>query len=154
MYITDPPLLADIGSIHFQNYNTSFLINGTTEFENGLIYFDLTNVSLWQEPFVLHFDGISDTSDVVSRLLTFGGNVLGDRLSSMSFYDPAVSKFNNLVNTIVGLIPDEIDIPTTNLYLEGGIDNKFKIKKNEYVELPFDISLQNKDFPYLKNNTA
>ena len=154
MYITDPPLLADIGTIHFENYNLSFMLNGTTDFEDGLIYFDLTNISMWLEPFVLHFDGISDTSDVISRFLTFGGNVIGDRLSSMSFYDPAISKFNNLVNTIVGMIPDEIDIPGTNLYIEGGFDDKFKIKKDSFIELPFDLSLQNRDFPYLKNNTA
>jgi len=154
MYITDPPLLADIGSIHFENFNTTFMINGTTDFEDGLIYFDLTNVSLWLEPFVLHFDGISDTSDVVSRLLTFGGNVIGDRLQSMSHYDRAISKFNALLNTIIGMIPDEIDIPGTNLYLEGGISDEFHIKKNSYIMLPFDISLQNKEYPYTLNNTA
>lgn len=141
MYITDPPLLADIGSIHFEAYNTTFLLNGTTDFEDGLIYFDLNNVSLWLEPFVLHFDGISDTSDVISRLLTFGGNVIGDRLQSMSHYEPAIVKLNNLVNTIVGMIPDEFDIPGTNLYLEGGIQDEFTIKKNAYIELPLDISL-------------
>ena len=59
----------------------------------------------------------------------------------MSFYPPAINKFNDLVNLIVGMIPDEIDIPKTDLYIEGGFDNEFKIKKDEYILLPFDISL-------------
>lgn len=35
MFVTDPPLLADIGSMHFENYNTSFIVNGKTAFQDN-----------------------------------------------------------------------------------------------------------------------
>jgi len=63
-------------------------------------------------------------------------------------------KFNNLINAIISIIPDEIDIPGTDIYFEGGINQALKIKKDEYIILPFDLSIQNSKFPYRKNNTA
>jgi len=80
MYITDPPLLADIGQIHFENYNTTFYMNGYSKFNDGILNITLAEINLEMEPFALHFDGISDTSDVISRFLTFSGNVIADRL--------------------------------------------------------------------------
>jgi hypothetical protein len=53
-----------------------------------------------------------------------------------------------LVNTIIGIIPDEIDIPGTHLYLEGGINSALSIKKDEYMILPFDLSIQSHAHPY------
>jgi hypothetical protein len=116
MYITDPPLLADIGQIHFENYNTSLYMNGFSKFDDGMLNITLAAFDLEVDPFVLHFDGISDTSDVISRFLTFAGNVIGDRISSLSRFPPALTKFNNLINTIISIIPDELDIPGTDLY--------------------------------------
>jgi len=52
------------------------------------------------------------------------------------------------------LIPDEIDIPGTDLYIEGGISRKFEIVKDKYMLLPLDISLQQKDRPLNYTNTA
>lgn len=105
------------------------------------------------EPFNLDFAGISDMSDVVARFITFAGNVIGDRVSSLSKFPPALVKLQNIVNTILALIPDEIDF-AGGLYLEGGLSDNFKIKKNTFISMPFDISLQNHNFPYIKNNTC
>lgn len=33
MFVTDPPLLADIGSVDFENFNTTFSIYGATSFK-------------------------------------------------------------------------------------------------------------------------
>lgn len=102
---------------------------------------EVFNISLDMEPFVLHFDGISDTSDVISRFITFAGNVVRDRLQSLSHYDRALPKLNAIINGIIDVIPDEIAIPGTNLYLEGGLAQNFKIKQNTYILIPFDMSL-------------
>jgi hypothetical protein len=141
MFVTDPPLLADIGSVHFENYNTTFMIHGVTSFNDKNFELDVLNISLDMEPFVLHFDGISDTSDVISRFITFAGNILRDRLQSMSHYDRALPKLNNLVNGVIDIIPDELHIPGSDLYLEGGLSRNFKIKKDTYIMLPLDLSL-------------
>ena len=154
MFITDPPLLADIGSIHLENYNASFSVNGHTDFKNSLFQLLVKNITFDCEPFILHFDGISDSTDVVSRFLTFGGNVIRDRLSSISYYPASLVKLNKLMNGLLELIPDEIDIPGTDLYLEGGLQDKFKIKKETYMTIPLDLSLQNHKYPYEPENTA
>lgn len=41
------------------------------------------------------------------------------------------------------MIPDEFDIPTTDLYVEGGISGNFTVIKDKYVQIPMDFSLQN-----------
>jgi len=89
---------------------------------------------------VVNADGISDMSDVVSRLINFIGNIIRDRLVSiLKFIGP--EKIDSLVNKIMGLIPDEIPIPGMNgLYIEGGVANNFTIKAEEYMSIPFDIS--------------
>jgi hypothetical protein len=114
----------------------------------------INELGLEMDPFMLHFDGISDTSDVISRLLTFSGNVIRDRLVSMSHYEPAVGKLQNLMNTLLELIPDIIPIPGTDLELEGGISNKLKIVEDDYMKLPLDVSLQNSKYNYTKSNTC
>jgi hypothetical protein len=48
------------------------------------------------------------------------------------------------LNTLLVSIPDEIDIPGTDLYLEGGVSKNFTIIENQYMTIPLDISLQNK----------
>ena len=67
MYISDPPIFADIGDFDFNINSSSFMTNFTTEIS-------------------FNFDGISDISDVFSRFLTFSGNVLRDRAVSISNY--------------------------------------------------------------------
>jgi len=73
------------------------------------------------EPLLLQFDGVSDLSNVTSRLITFVTNTITSRLDSISRYGPSTVKANNLINTALKLIPDELHIPGTNVTLEGGI---------------------------------
>jgi len=51
------------------------------------------------------------------------------------------NKFNELINKAIENIPDEIDIPLTNLYYQGGISNDLSIIKDDYMSIPMDISL-------------
>ena len=117
MFITDPPLFADIGQINFQNPNTTFSVNGFSDEIDGEIRMNIENISLDMDPFTLHFDGISDTSDVVSRFITFSGNIIRDRMVSLSKYPKALDKLNHVINAVIDIIPDEIDMPATDLYI-------------------------------------
>jgi len=98
---------------------------------------------------------VSDFSDVTSRLITFIGNVVRGRLVSLSKYPPALTKGTKLVNTVLSLIPDEIDIPGTDLYLCGGLDENIHIVKDTSVTIGMDASLLNKHHPlHIQNNAV
>jgi hypothetical protein len=59
-----------------------------------------------------------------------------------------------LINSLVGMIPDVIDIPGTELELEGGISDDLEIKEDQYFLIPLDVSLHNKDKPYINKNNV
>jgi hypothetical protein len=126
MYISDPPLFADIGNVEFAALNSSVMFNGRTNFNNSLFNLTVVDTSIDIDPFSLDFNGISDMSDVATRLVNFGGNVLRGRIVSLSKYKPAIYKFNHLFNQLVSIIPDEIDIPGTDIYTEGGISEQLR----------------------------
>ena len=155
-FISDPPLLADIGLFKLDMHNVTFLIRGITEFVDDMLAVNLSRCDLELNPYTggIFFEGISDTSDVISRFATFVANILGGRLTSLSHYPKFVPTLNRLVNGLIGLIPDEIDIPWTNLYLEGGLTQKLEVVEHSFLELPLDASLQNRDFPYSAPNLA
>lgn len=94
------------------------------------------------DPFVTKMDGISDMSYVVSGLVTFIGNVLTNRVLSISQYLGA-DNLSALANGFIRLIPDEIHLPGTDLYLEGGINDNLTIT-SDYIDIPLDFSVQNK----------
>lgn len=98
MFITDPPILADIGSFHFDSKNLTLKLDGSNYFNDGILQVDLNAVDFDLEPFNIDMDGINDMSDVVTRLLTFGGNTLTSRLSSMSKFPPVLPKLSSLMN--------------------------------------------------------
>ena len=98
MYISDPPLFADIGNVEFAALNSSVMLNGRTNFNNSLFNLTVVDTSIDIDPFSLDFNGISDISDVATRLVNFMGNVIRGRIVSLSKYKPAMYKFNHLFN--------------------------------------------------------
>ena len=52
------------------------------------------------------------------------------------------------------MIPDEIDIPHTDLQIIGGVSSDFNIVNNSYIDIPTDIFIQNKLYPYNGSNLA
>ena len=141
MFITDPPLLADIGQLHFALDNATGKADIYSHFDDGLLNLTILNTSMQVEPLILHLNGISDTIDVLSRFMTFAGNVARDRLVSMSNYKYALKRINYLIPVLLEMIPDEIDISGTDLYIEGGISEHLHVEKDEYITVPLDLSL-------------
>jgi hypothetical protein len=87
MYISEPPIFADIGDFDLKINSSAFMTNFTTNMNaSDVLQIDILNYSLSINPFNVSFDGISDISDVFSRLFTFGGNVIRDRAVSISNY--------------------------------------------------------------------
>jgi hypothetical protein len=118
------------------------MVDFSTDFE-GLFELVLNEVLLELHPFSLLFDGVSDISNVMSRFLTYTGNVLLNRVVSINKYlGPA--KIGKAVNSLISMVPDEIDIPGTTLFVEGGISKNFTIKEHNYTAVSFDLSLHNR----------
>jgi hypothetical protein len=87
MYITDPPLLADVGDFDWQFNDTSFKLGGILFLDDdGLAQYELEDFDWYAKPFVISLDGVSDLSEVVSSLITYVGNVVRTRLISISHY--------------------------------------------------------------------
>lgn len=134
--------------------NTTFSLFGYSKYIDNQLEFEIVNMSMETEPFKLKFNGVSDFSKIYSRFVVFLSNLIRDRIQSFSNHKRYLPKINSIVNGFVDVIPDEFEIPETNLYLEGGLSKNFKIKKNKYIMMPFDISLQNTNHPYTQNNEA
>lgn len=112
MYISDPPIFADIGDFDLDIANTTFLTSFDSNVLNGIVDILIYKLDLEIDPFEITFDGVSDISDVATRFLTYVGNVLRGRLTSIVAY-AGPDRINPLVNKILELIPDEKNIPGT-----------------------------------------
>ena len=114
----------------------------------------MNNITLLAEPLLLQFDGVSDISNVTSRLITYITNTITSRLNSISRYPPSTIKINKLVNSVLKLVPDQFHIPGTNVTLEGGIDDHLHSTKKGYIMIPLDLWLQEDNHPLNITNDA
>lgn len=147
-YITDPPLLADIGEFDMDIENVTFKIDFNSDFKDDMIEVDINKVELDIKPWNFSMEGISDISELETNAFNYIGSVVTNRLQSI-VNKTDLTKISNFVNTLIEMIPDEKDIPGTELYVEGGISDNFKIsEKDQYVLLPLSLSLQNRSVPY------
>jgi hypothetical protein len=140
MYISDPPIFADIGDFDLDIANTTFLMDFDSNVVNGVLEILIKRLEFDVAPFDISFDGVSDISDVATRFLTYVGNVLRGRLVSIVAY-AGPDRINPTVNEILHLIPDEKNIPGTDLYVEGGLSDNATIKDHDYLEIPLDMTL-------------
>ena len=107
------------------------------------------------QPFVLDIDGISDISEVLTSLINTVGNVLRGRISSMSYYPPALAKVNKVLNLALAHIPDEIFL-SDDIYIQGNLDDSLLSTKGKdgYLVVPLDASLQSCTHPLNKMHDA
>jgi len=70
--------------------------------------------------FTLAFDGIADIPDVMARFISYVANTFRSRFDSIVKYLGPAS-WQTGINKVLMLIPDEFDIPFTNLTFEGGL---------------------------------
>ena len=87
MYITEPPLLADVGDFNWQFNDTSLRVGGVLYLDEHFVpQISLDEMDIYALPFEIQLDGVSDLSEVVSSLVTFAGNVARNRVISLSHY--------------------------------------------------------------------
>ena len=87
MYITDPPLLADVGDFDWQFNDTSLKLGGILYLNDDMVpQYELEVLDWYAKPFEIKLDGVSDLSEVVSSLITYVGNIIRTRLISLSHY--------------------------------------------------------------------
>lgn len=155
MFITDPPILADIGDFHFDSNNLTLKLDGNNYFDDGTLQVKLNAVDFDLEPLSIDMDGINDMSDVVTRLLNFGGNTITSRLSSMSKFAPVLDKLSRLLNAFFKIIPDELFLDD-DVYITGGVDDQLHslAGKNGYLSVPLDLALHSCKYPYDMVNNA
>jgi hypothetical protein len=129
-FITDPPILADIGEFRFLIENLTMAIQAKSGFSSdGFFAVDIQQLDVACTPVNITFDGISDISNVLTRLINFSLGILQDRLLSIiKFVGP--TRIGANLNKILEQIPDEIDIPFTDFYVEGGLSENLKIVKD------------------------
>lgn len=101
-YLTDPPLLADIGTFHFDLAKTNLTVDASTNMEpsSGVMQIELHEFNLSMDEFKLNIDGVSDLGLVLNDLVNYVGNVLQYRLLNIVKFLGA-DKIGNLVNVLL-----------------------------------------------------
>lgn len=83
-YISDPPILADIGSAFLLVDNMSFVFDAVPNFNNNnQLTIDMKQFDLSMDDFNLDFDGLSDISIVATDAINSIAGVVGHRFRSM-----------------------------------------------------------------------
>ena len=86
-YISDPPLFADYGEFELDIQNLNYVAEIKTEFEpDGYLNMTILEFQFDVDPILVDMDGMSETSDLATRLLTHAVNLATDRLMSIQKY--------------------------------------------------------------------
>ena len=128
-YVSDPPIFADIGeaNVRFSNTSLSSVVRsdwhrGSGNNDNSFtLDFSETHIDAAAEPFV-DFDGISDFSEVVTNVVNTVAAVVRNRVESFvnggDLYG-VDSKFSEIVNKVIAMIPSQIYLGDKGIYLDG-----------------------------------
>ena len=86
--VTEPPLVADWGTLRAILNDTNFMANMSLEYddESGHVKCIVNDYDFFLEPVLVLFDGYSDLFARVGTLATWAANVGIDRINSMSAY--------------------------------------------------------------------
>ena len=80
MYISDPPLFADMGIFEFDLQNLTIKMDGSNKFVDDILEVNINDFEFDVLNTTIKFDGVSDMSDVTSRLLNFVVSLVNNRL--------------------------------------------------------------------------
>ena len=147
-YITTPPYFVDIGSSFILFDNGNILVDGGSVFENGELNVTISKFQSQLQEFDIVFDGLSDLSIVITEKATSIANTILTKIEGI-LENRLQPKVLPLINNILHLIPSEIHIPHTDMYLQFGFHDKILFKENQFMRLPMCFSLQTEkeEFP-------
>jgi hypothetical protein len=150
-FITDPPILADIGESYLGVNGAGLAINVSTAYNttDEVLSLDMHSVTLALGEYPLAvFDGVSDFSEVVTGLVDTVGAIIRNRLVSIINAQLVTQKVNTLLNAVLALAPQDIDITHTEgeeFYLDGLLYTNLGWVNNDeavYLDIPLMTVVQ------------
>ena len=143
-YVGDPPILADIGTAFIGIDTLCLDLNITSTLNNTTNELNITiqNIDLNFEdvrPLAI-FDGLADFSQVATGLVTTATAVVRNRLLSLLNGGYLTDKINNFANKVIHMIPPQIDLGQTGLYLDGWLYRNFQADLN-VLQIPLKTVL-------------
>jgi len=79
----------------------------------------------------------------LSNIIEFLVDLIGGRISGL-VGDELYLYLEPFINKIIQMIPTELPIPGTDMYLLGGFDSSIHVTKDTYMRLPLSVSLQSR----------
>jgi len=160
-YVTDPPILADIGTGYLTLANVIFSSVIQFEFDNTSetlsvkmsdlhLDFDTAHLEGYDTSLSI-FDGVSDFAVTAENWINLIGAVVKNRLSSMINQGLFTEKLNKLANKLIRLVGNKIDQIhlTENLFLEGFLWGNINFSHSYvYVPLKTNLYLDGAEYPY------
>jgi len=152
--VTDPPLFADIGTagIFLEGINldfdfTSDFCHSCEEDSTFEVLVSNLNLDFVDTVPIAEIDGYSDFSEVAANTLNTLGAVIRNRLKSMINHQLLDGKINKLIAKILKLIPHEIDLGETGLYIDGWLYNDItSTPKAVTIPLKAALDIEGKDY--------
>jgi len=93
---------------------------------------------------VAEFEGISDFSDVVTNVVNTVGAVVRNRLESFINGGETYGvdeKIQKIINKVIALIPDQIDLGDSGLYLDGWLFKGLTAGHDE-LQIPLNVMIR------------
>ena len=129
-YISDPPVLADIGSFEFTI--NPFTFNNTVVFSQqyGLLNINITDINIIPSDLGVNltFMGVSDMSDYLSRFSTYAANTAINRVKSFMKSPAIQKKIGFMISALWEVLPDEVHMRNSSLYVEGLLQDSIKVQ--------------------------
>jgi hypothetical protein len=138
-FITDPPIMADIGFLNLSMDNFSLVLNLTSMEEDGNTLFNLTYVQAHLDKFNVMIDGLNDFLWSMNGLVNSIFNLVLDQVRPI--FEGSVEKLIPIINDLIRWIPDSIPIPGTLLHFDMALAKSPWSKEATFMELPLSISL-------------
>lgn len=120
-YVSDPPIFADIGEAYIGIDTMDFIFNISSNLTDDDLDVTLKNITLdFKDPHPnVVFDGLSDFSELATGLVTTLTTVIRNRLKSFINNGYLDGKINKIANTVIDLVPEQVSLGKTGLYLDG-----------------------------------
>ena len=141
-YVSDPPILADIGSAYLGIDTLSLDVNLTSLLTGDELNVTIEGMELNFEnaqPLAL-FDGLADFSELATNAVNTAAAVVRNRLVSFVNGGLLTNKVNAFLNKVIHMIPPQIDLGKTGLYLDGGLYRNFEADIN-VLQIPLKTVL-------------
>ena len=153
MFISDPPILADIGSFWFQLSGVDFTTTVSTFLLDKHLQVDVKSADLnFTNPdAVVNIDGLSDLSLFMNDTVNIVSVMVRNRIASLINTPMVIHKINLILNAILLEIPINIHLGG-DLYLEGLLYDDPTFVEGLLLHGTVNTELVNTAHPYVTPN--